>query len=65
MGQYLRKLNSQTKKIPDPDGFTGKFYQTLEEVFSRQSGRVLHKIPSQKIEQKGHCATHFMRPALS
>ena len=64
MGQYLRKLNSQTKKIADLDGFTGKFYQTFEEVFSRQSGRVLHKL-SQKIEKKEHCATHFMRPALS
>ena len=43
--------------MPSPDGFTGKFYQTLKEEITL----LLYKL-FQKTEEREHFPTHLMRP---
>lgn len=50
--------NLQKDKTPGPDGFTGKFYQTIEELILT----LLKYL--QKTEEEGHFIIHFIKPAL-
>ena len=49
--------NLPTKKSPQPDGFTGKFYQT----FRKELTLMLQKV-FQNIAEGGTLPTHFTRP---